>query len=123
MVGLLESCTSWIDGRFKISRHIGAATVVRAATVCSVASVLSYGVWAEVGVAGMNFNDITEFLYDKLFLPTGGLLIALFAGWFMLREHSADEIAAPRGQYALWRFLVRFVAAPAIAVILVTGLM
>jgi NSS family neurotransmitter:Na+ symporter len=71
----------------------------------------------------MNFNEFTEFLYGQLFLPVSGLLIALFAGWFMLREHSRDEIAASPGIYASWRFLVRFVAVPAIAVILITGLM
>jgi len=56
-------------------------------------------------------------------LPAGGLLIALFAGWFMLREHSADEIATSPGIYQSWRLLIRFVAVPAIAIILVTGLM
>jgi len=123
MVGLLESVTNWVDGRVKISRHVGTALVVATVTTCSVVSVLSYNVWADVGVAGMNFNEFTEFLYGQLFLPVSGLLIALFAGWFMLREHSRDEIAASSGIYATWRFLVRFVAVPAIAVILITGLM
>ena len=122
MVGLLESVTNWLDGRFTINRHMGAALVVGVATVCSVASVLSYNVWADVGIAGMNFNAFTEFLYAQIFLPVGGLLIALFAGWFMLREHSEDEIATSPGTYRAWRFLIRFVAVPAIAVILVTGL-
>jgi len=123
MVGLLESVTSWIDGRFNINRHVGAATVVTVVTACSIASVLSYNVWQDVGFAGMNFNELTEFVYGQVFLPAGGLLIALFAGWFMLREHSQDEVAASPGVYATWRFLVRFVAVPAIAIILVTGLM
>jgi len=123
MVGLLESVTNWIDSRFSINRHVGAAVVVGVATLCSVASVLSYNVWANIGIAGMNFNEFTEFLYAQLFLPAGGLLIALFAGWFMLREHSADEIATSLGIYQSWRLLIRFVAVPAIAIILVTGLM
>lgn len=123
MVGLLESVTSWIDGRFNINRHVGAAVVVGVSTLCSVASVLSYNIWADIGIAGMNFNEFTEFLYAQLFLPAGGLLIALFAGWFMLREHSSDEIATSPGMYQSWRLLIRFVAVPAIAVILVTGLM
>ena len=42
---------------------------------------------------GMNFNELTEALYDKLLLPLAGLLVALFTGWFMHREHSESELA------------------------------
>ncbi|MEY2909853.1 MAG: hypothetical protein RLZZ602_2376 [Pseudomonadota bacterium] len=121
MVGLLESVTAWIDERFGIQRRFGVAAVVTLVTLCSIASVLSYNVWAEARLAGMNFNDIADALPTKVLLPLGGLLIATFAGWFMLREHSFDELDASAGTYALWRLLVRFLAVPAIALILVYG--
>jgi len=120
-VGLLESVTAWIDERFGIQRRFGVAAVVTLVTLCSIASVLSYNIWAEARLAGMNFNDIADALPTKVLLPLGGLLIATFAGWFMLREHSFDELDAGAGTYTVWRLLVRFLAVPAIALILVYG--
>ena len=96
--------------------------VVAAVTLCSVASVLSYGVWSDYTVAGFNFNDVAFAIPDKVLLPAGGLLIATFAGWFMLKVHSEDELRTTPLVYSLWRQLVRWVAVPAIAFILISGL-
>ena len=122
MVGLLECVTAWIDERFKMSRHAAASVVVITVTFCSIASVLSYNVWSEFRLAGFNFNEIADGIPTKILLPAGGLLVAMFAGWFVLREHSQDELELKGVGYALWRNLLRFVAVPAIALILVTGL-
>ena len=122
MVGLLESVTAWIDERFSVNRHMGVAAVVATVTLCSVASVLSYNVWADLRVAGMNFNEFADALPTKVLLPAGGLLIAAFAGWFMRKEHSADELGTGPLNFAIWRNLVRYLAVPAIALILITGL-
>ena len=122
MVGLLESVTAWVSERFAIHRHFGSAVVVAAVTLCSIASVLSYGVWADYRIAGFNFNDVAFAIPDKILLPAGGLLIATFAGWFMLRVHSEDELSTTPVIYSIWRQLVRYVAVPAIAFILISGL-
>ena len=87
MVGLLESVTSWTKERLAISRQQSALLVVGSVTTLSVISVLSYNVWESVQLMGMNFNELTEALYDKLLLPLAGLLVALFTGWFMHRKH------------------------------------
>jgi NSS family neurotransmitter:Na+ symporter len=122
MVGLLESVTAWVGERFALHRHVGSALVVAAVTLCSVASVLSYGIWSGYTVAGFNFNDVAFAIPDKVLLPAGGLLIATFAGWFMLKVHSTNELNTTPAIYGLWRQLVRYVAVPAIAFILISGL-
>jgi NSS family neurotransmitter:Na+ symporter len=121
LVGLLESVTSWLDEHFGLSRHWGAALVVGLVILCSVASVLSYNVWSDARVLGLNFNDIAEGLPTKVMLPLGGLLIALFAGWFMLPGASQDEINTTPTVYRLWRVLTRYLVVPAVALILITG--
>jgi hypothetical protein len=40
----------------------------------------------------------------------------------MHRDFSADELRDDAGWYSLWRTLTRFIVVPAVAVILVTGL-
>ncbi|MDG2460060.1 MAG: sodium-dependent transporter [Luminiphilus sp.] len=122
MVGLLESVTSWAKEKFSISRQQSTILVVGSVTCLSVISILSYNVWEDYRLLGMNFNELTEAFYDKLFLPMAGFLVALFTGWFMHREHSADELSDDAQWYALWRALTRFVVVPAVAVILITGL-
>ena len=121
MVGLLESATAWCGERFNLHRHMSSVVVVVSVTLCSVASVLSYGAWSDYRLAGKNFNEIAA-IPEQILLPLGGLLIAAFAGWFMLRSHSEDELRTNDATYTVWRVLVRYLAVPAIAVILVSGL-
>jgi NSS family neurotransmitter:Na+ symporter len=122
MVGLLESVTSWTKEKLNVSRQMSTILVVGSVTSLSVISVLSYNVWEDYRLIGMNFNELTEALYDKLFLPLAGLLVALFTGWFMHKDHSAHELADDVRWYGLWRVLTRFIVVPAVAVILITGL-
>jgi len=122
MVGLLESVTSWTKEKLVISRQRSTILVVGSVTSLSVISVLSYNIWEDYRLLGMNFNELTEALYDKLLLPLAGLLVALFTGWFMSPAHSQDELRADARWYRSWRLLTRFVAVPAVALILITGL-
>ena len=122
MVGLLESVTSWTKERLAISRQQSALLVVGSVTTLSVISVLSYNVWESYQLMGLNFNELTEALYDKLLLPLAGLLVALFTGWFMHRRFSEDELVDDARWYGVWRWLTRFIAVPAVAIILISGL-
>jgi NSS family neurotransmitter:Na+ symporter len=122
MVGLLESVTSWTKEKLNVSRQRSTILVVGSVTTLSVVSVLSYNIWADYQLLGMNFNELTEALYDKLFLPMAGLLVALFTGWFMHRDASQDELRDDSQWFGLWRGLTRFIVVPAVALILITGL-
>ena len=118
----MESVTNWTDQRTTLGREMSAVVVVGSVTFCSVASVLSYNVWQDYTLFGMNFNAASEGLYDKITLPLGGLLIALFVGWVMSREHSFSELGTDARVFSIWQVLLRFVVVPAIAIILITGL-
>ena len=122
MVGLLEAVTSWTDQRTTLGREMSAVVVVGSVTFCSIASVFSYNVWQDYTLFGMNFNAASEGLYDKITLPLGGLLIALFVGWFMKREFAFSELATSEQTFGIWQLLLKFVVVPAIAIILITGL-
>jgi NSS family neurotransmitter:Na+ symporter len=122
MVGLLECVTAWVDERFQLNRHVSVGLVIAAVTVCGVASVLSYNIWQDARVAGFNFNEAVERLYDKVLLPLGGLLIVTFAAWFMKSEHAESELGMKRQHFKLWQGMARYVVVPAIALILYNGL-
>ena len=122
MVGLLESVTSWTQEKLSVSRQRSTVLVVGSVTCLSVISVLSYNIWEDYRLLGMNFNELTEALYDKILLPLAGLLVALFTGWFMRREYSEDELSDDLKWFAPWRGLTRWIVVPAVALILFTGL-
>ena len=69
------------------------------------------------------FHNRFVFFSNQILLPLGGLLIAVFAGWFMRREDSRDELdSLSAGIYSVWYFLIRFVVPPALLVIFVMGI-
>ena len=50
-------------------------------------------------------------------LPLGGMLIALFAGWFMSQEATRDELDMQEWTYQSWRFLARYISPFAILIV------
>ena len=122
MVGLVESVNAWAEDRFSIPRHKSALIVVGSIAGFSIVSLMSYNVIGDVSMGGRNFNDIMDYFSNQVLLPLGGLLIAVFAGWFMTRENSQDELGIANGMgYRLWYFLIRFVVSPAVLIIFVMG--
>jgi len=87
-------------------------------------TVFSSNIWAEVTVFGKTIFEFLDFLSANLMLPLGGILMAVFAGWIMRRENSADglEISAQGTLFKVWRFLVCYVAPAAVAIVLLGGI-
>ncbi len=123
MVGLLETVNQWAEEQYGIPRHRSALIAVGSIAVLSIFSLLSYNVLADVGIGGMNFNALLEYLYEKLLLPIGGLMIAIFAGWAVNKQYSRDELTSlGASAYEVWHFLIRFIVPPALLVIIVSGI-
>jgi NSS family neurotransmitter:Na+ symporter len=63
--------------------------------------------------------DILDILTANIMLPLGGLLIAIFAGWFMSREASRDELdLGESNTYGAWRIAVRYIAPTLVAIVI-----
>ena len=123
MVGLQEPLTAWVEQRFGISRRRGALLVTVAVGVLSVISMLSHSHWAEVRLFGTRLAAALDYLPNQILLPLGGLLIAVFAAWFVHADSARAELAlAKPWQFRVWRALTRYVAPPAVLLILVFGL-
>ncbi len=122
VVGLCEPLAAWLSERFACSRHRAVWILVAAAMSCSLISVLGYNVWSGVQVFGMPLAGLMDFLPNQIFLPLGGLLIALFSGWIADRAASRTALGLSGGGFALWHNLVRFIVVPAVFFILLTGM-
>ncbi len=122
VVGLCEPLGAWLAERFQWGRHTASVVLIAVASLFGLVSVLSYNHWAEVMIFGRSLNTMMDFVPNQIFLPLGGLLIALFVAWFVSSADAAEELDLQSTRtFQLWRQLMRYVVVPAVAVILVTG--
>ena len=123
-IAIIEPAVARVAEHRGINRRTSAALVTGSIWILGISSVLSFNLWAEVKpIAGKTIFDLADYLTANLMMPVGGMLIAVFAGWFMRRSTLTDELRISRTWlFASWRFLIRTVVPLAIAGILVTNL-
>ena len=123
-IAIMEPAVAWVEEHRSLNRKTSAAIVTSCIWLLGIGSVLSFNIWAEVKpVAGKTIFDLVDYLTANLMMPIGGMLIAIFAGWFMRRNTLADELQISSSWlFQTWRFLIRTVVPLAIAGILMTNL-
>lgn len=94
------------------------------AWLLGIGTVLSFNEWSELTVFGKTFFDSLDFLTANILLPLGGILIAIFVGWFMPVKAVAEEARFSSSTImGGWRFMLRYVAPIAVGLIFVNGLL
>ena len=92
VISLHEVPTAFLAEHYKISRtkatSIVTATVCFFGTICS----LSNGVLSDITISGKNIFDLFDFVSGQIFLPIGGLLIAVFVGWSMDKDIIRNQL-------------------------------
>jgi len=125
-VSLLEVVVAYLMDQKKMERkksvYISSAVMV---VLCVLAS-LSLGVMSGVTLLGVGAFDFFDILTDKIFLTIGGLLLAVFVGWFVKKEDLRDELtnggAVQFGLFELWYNLIKYVIPVAIGIIAFMGI-
>ena len=124
MVGLLEPLVAWVEDTWNYSRHKSTLITMACIACLGVLSILSYNILSQWQVGSRNLNGILDFVANQVMLPLGGLLIAIFAAWQINKASLRDELPLmPNVIFEVWHLLLRFLLPPAIAVIIVTGLL
>jgi NSS family neurotransmitter:Na+ symporter len=122
MVGLLESLVAWLEECYDFQRHSAAVTVVGSNIALSVFSVLSFTVLSDWQVFGQGLNGAMDYFSNQILLPVGGLLIAIFAGWFISAQSTRAELRLNSSvSFQLWHFLIRGPVPISVAIIFVIG--
>ena len=123
MVGLIEPVVSWLEEHRGLARHASTMLAIGAIAVLSVLSVLAYNAIAHWQILGKDLNGALDYLTNQIMLPVGGLLLAVFVGWFVTRQTSRDELNMKSDAgFKLWHFAIRYLVPPVLLVILVTGI-
>ncbi|ABM63157.1 sodium-dependent transporter [Halorhodospira halophila] len=121
-ISIMEPATAYLVETRGWKRPKAAAAVAAAAWLVGIGSLLAFNVWAGFTIAGLNFQELAEYLSTSVMLPLGGLLMALFAGWVLPRSVTTEELALPDWVYRGWLVLVRFVVPAAILVVFANSL-
>ena len=80
-----------------------------------IAVLLSFNEWKEVKIIlGLNIFETLDKLTSTILLPLGGLLMAIFAGYFMQKGHTQEELDLQDRTFKCWQFTNNIIAPIAI---------
>ncbi|PHS72617.1 MAG: sodium-dependent transporter [Cycloclasticus sp.] len=117
-ISLIEPAVAWLVENKSMSRMRACIWAGLVTWLVGIGTVLSFNIGADIKFFDKTFFDILDYLTANIMLPLGGLCIALFAGWVMKKEVSANELSLKHAWvYAVWRLLIRFVSPIAVIIV------
>jgi neurotransmitter:Na+ symporter, NSS family len=117
-ISLVEPAIAWIVENTKIKRHSAAWAIGLSVWLLGVAVVLSFNEWKDVKIIfGLNIFETLDKLTSTILLPLGGLLMAIFTGYFMKKSHVQDELNLNNIAFKLWRMANNIIAPIAITAV------
>lgn len=78
-----------------------------------------------LNIFGKSFMDTMDFLVSNLMMPVGGVLIAVFTGWFIhekVKKEVTNNGSLKFSMFPIWSVLCKFVVPVAIIIIFIQGL-
>lgn len=120
-ISLAEPLVVMIYEKSPLTRHQAVALVGVVAWVIGIGVLLSFNKWESIKFMGQyTFFDMAVNIPNKIILPTGGLLFAIFAGYRVNKAIAQKDLVLKNNHvFALWRFLVRYVSPLAIIIVLI----
>jgi NSS family neurotransmitter:Na+ symporter len=118
-IAMLEAPVAWLRDATSLSRRAAALLAGSVSFCLGILAALSFSTLADfhpLGAfklfEGKTFFDVFDFTVTNVMMPIGGILIAIFAGWFVKTKYSKDELFGGRDTiaYTAWLILVRFLA-------------
>ena len=117
-LSILEPITAWLVEKTGYTRMQAATCAGVVAWILGLGSLLSLNLWSEVKLFGMTFFGLMEHVSVNIMLPVGGLLISVFAAWFMPRSSSFAELKLSMNAYLSWKVAAMFIAPAGVILIL-----
>lgn len=121
-MSLLEMPVAFARTSFGWTRHRSVAIAATTIWLVGFLSVFSFNLWREWFpfsthpiFASATFFDVLDYVTSNVFLPIGGLVIALFAGWAVPRNVVTDALGLQGFGAVLLRIGLRYAAPAGIA--------
>ncbi len=121
-ISLLEPVVEFVEERTPLSRVAATLVAGVAVWVLGIAALMSFNVWSELSIAGLNIFDFLDTLTSKFMLPLTGLGAILFVAWRLDRDGVLGELGLTGAQAQLWQVVARVVAPIGVIAVFVYGL-
>ncbi len=123
-VSLLEVPVAFLMRSFKWSRKLAAIITGIVIFVLGIGASLGMGAWSGFTPIGqLNIMDSMDYVASNIFLPIGGLVMAMFIGWYF---NKMDALTAADLQHATvghwWYVIVKYFAPVIILLIFLNAL-
>lgn len=117
-ISLVEPTIAWVVENTRIKRQLACAVLGVMVWLISLSVVLSFNRWKTVNIVfGLGIFDTLDKLTSTIMLPLGGLLMAIFAGYFMLKHHTQEELNLTGLSFRLWKINNNIIAPIAIVAV------
>jgi len=124
-ISMLETMTARLNEVRGMTRTSAAITIGTGTFLLGLVTVFSFSTWENTYplgqfevFAGKTPFDLIDYLVSNILMPLGGMLYALFAGWWLSKETVLSEIGLEDGAvFKLWMILVRIVSPLAVALV------
>lgn len=119
-MSMLEVIAAWVKESRNWSQSTATIVCGTAGWVLSIGTILSFSHPHLLTIAGKSFFDLIDYLTSGIFLPVGGILIAIFSGWLLPDWLIRDKLNWNTDSiwFRYWRFIQRYIAPMAIFFIL-----
>ena len=129
-IALLEPLVARVAEHKQIGRSWAAMGTGAAAWLVGLGTVFSFNYWSELypleGIptfATKTVFDLIDYLTANILMPLGGMLIAVFAGWYVAKDSLLEELqVSDGGWFGLWHWLLRIPVPVAIGMIFMANL-
>ena len=124
-ISILEPGVAFISEERIASRTSSALIISFLCWVVGIGTVFSFNIWSDYyPLPDKNFQETIELISVQILQPLGGMLIAIFVGWFMNESIIKSELGDLNPVfYKLWRFFIRYIAPSSVAFIFISQLL
>jgi neurotransmitter:Na+ symporter, NSS family len=123
-ISLLEPAVAWMMERKGFTRVRAASFVGFFVWLLGVGVCLSFNHWSKYTLFDRSLFESLDFLTANIMLPVGGILIAIFTVWRLPQSTLLQELQIKDNAFFhAWRFVLRFIVPPTIAIIFIHGLL
>ena len=125
-ISILEPGVAYLAEEGFLSRKQSAITISALCWVIGIGTATGFNIFSAVDSSGETINpflNLVEMISVQYLQPFGGMMIAIFVGWFMSESLIKNEIKTINPLlYKLWRFFIKFVAPLSVVSIFISQL-
>jgi neurotransmitter:Na+ symporter, NSS family len=125
-ISIMEVVVAFLVEEFDLPRPKATLITLVASAFVGLFCTLSWSTFQSVTLGGFTIFDMLDYTASNVLLPLGGLLIVVFVGWYMkqmdVKHELTNQGVLTIKLYSAFRFIIRFIAPIAIAIIFLNGI-